>query len=815
MTQTAEIQRTRLPVAVVAHTHWDREWYAPFQTFRLALVDLLDELLDLLEAEPPFRCFLLDGQMAMVDDYLEVRPENEARLRRLVTSERLVVGPFYVLADEFLVSGETLVRNLELGLERAATLGGAMPVGYLPDMFGHAAQMPQLLRLFGFEHAVVWRGVPFAVNRTAFWWSAPDGSTVRAEYLISSYSNGARIGPDERDLLGRLEADEAKLGPALAGRRLVMAGHDHQPPKPFLPAVIERANESQDRYELRMTTLVEALAAGATEGLPSWQGELRSSARANLLMGVTSNRLDVRRAAASAERALERRAEPLSALFLPPERWPKALLDVAWREVVRNAAHDSVCACSADETVAAVLERYREGRQLADGLSKRALSALARSLSHSGQVVVNPTARARGGMVEVSPDGAAPPGGTQEAGEGRVLARVEGVPGFGWAAWRPSPPQRPVRAERRGMANGLCTVEVDPADGTFSIDGHGGLGRLVDGGDAGDTYNWSPPDVDELVDRPERIGIEVAEEGPVRARIELHRRYLWPERVEETSGSHPAGGDGGRRNTCRAGIRPVEVTTSLELRAGERFVRLTVAFDNAHRDHRLRALFPLPAPATSSEAECAFAVVERGLEAEGGEGEVGVPTFPARRFVRAGRITIVHDGVLEYELVDVNRASGRPEAHAVAITLLRATGMLSRGPMTTRSSPAGPELPLEGPQLQGRMTSRLAVGLDVEDPYAFSDEVLCPLEVVRATGAGSRSEVGSALTVEGAEVAAVRRRPGGLEVRVFNPTPTRTTVGFGGRSGSVLDLRGTLCRTFVDLVELGPWAIATVLLPDR
>jgi hypothetical protein len=257
------------------------------------------------------------------------------------------------------------------------------------------------------------------------------------------------------------------------------------------------------------------------------------------------------------------------------------------------------------------------------------------------------------------------------------------------------------------------------------------------------------------------------------------------------------------------------VTTGLELRAGERFVRLTIAWDNAHRDHRLRALFPLPALATSSEAECAFAVVERGLEAEGGEGEVGVPTFPARRFVRAGGLTIVHDGVLEYELVDVDRTSGRPEARSLAITLLRATGKLSQGPMTTRSSAAGPELPLEGPQLQGRVISRLAVGLDVEDPYAFSDEVLCPLEVVRATGAGTRSEAGSALTVEGAEVAAVRRQPGGLEIRVFNPTPAATSVGFGGRSGSVLDLRGTLRSTFIDRVELGPWAIATVLLSDR
>ncbi len=137
-------------VSVVPHTHWDREWYAPFQRFRLKLVDLLDDLLPRLEADPSFRHFLLDGQMAVVDDYLEIRPEAKATLQRLATSGRLAMGPWYALPDEFLVSGETLVRNLQLGIRRAADFGGAMDVGYLPDMFGHVAQMPQLLAGFGF-----------------------------------------------------------------------------------------------------------------------------------------------------------------------------------------------------------------------------------------------------------------------------------------------------------------------------------------------------------------------------------------------------------------------------------------------------------------------------------------------------------------------------------------------------------------------------------------------------------------------------------------------------------------------------------------
>ncbi len=147
-------------VAIVPHTHWDREWYEPFQSFRLRLVRMLDTLIPLLEGDPSYARFLLDGQMAVVDDYLEVRPENEARIRALAAARRLSMGPWYILMDEFLVSGETIVRNLQSGMLRGAAFGGAMEVGYLPDMFGHIAQMPQILRLAGFEHAVVWRGVP-------------------------------------------------------------------------------------------------------------------------------------------------------------------------------------------------------------------------------------------------------------------------------------------------------------------------------------------------------------------------------------------------------------------------------------------------------------------------------------------------------------------------------------------------------------------------------------------------------------------------------------------------------------------------------
>ena len=258
----------RRQVAVVPHTHWDREWYEPFQTFRLKLVRLVDDLLDLLERDPSYRHFLLDGQLAVIDDYLEIRPENEDRLRALAAAGRLTVGPWYILMDEFLVSGETIVRNLQTGIRRGSAFGGVMEVGYLPDMFGHIAQMPQILAQAGLDHAVVWRGVPSAVDRTAFVWSAPDGSRVRAEYLVAGYGNGAALPEDAKALVRRLAALEEEIGlvPPPGAPMLLMNGTDHLRPQPWLGRVVAEANELQDDFDLAITSLPEYLAGRRHRG---------------------------------------------------------------------------------------------------------------------------------------------------------------------------------------------------------------------------------------------------------------------------------------------------------------------------------------------------------------------------------------------------------------------------------------------------------------------------------------------------------------------------------------------------------------------
>ena len=259
---------------------------------------------------------------------------------------------------------------------------------------------------------------------------------------------------------------------------------------------------------------------------------------------------------------------------------------------------------------------------------------------------------------------------------------------------------------------------------------------------------------------------------------------------------------------------PITVVTTVEVRAGEGFVRVTTEFDNRVTDHRVRAEFPLPRPASSSRAECAFGIVERGVEAEGGPTEPALATFPSRRFVQAGGLTIAHEGLLEYELVD---RSSDGDARALAVTLVRATGMLSRPPMATRPLPAGPFVPAPSAQMQGPVTVRYAVAIgDDVDPYVLAEDAFVPLLTTAVSDEehGTLPATSSTLDVRGAQVSAVRRTSAGgpVELRVFNPGARASTVVISGHRGWLVDLRGRPLGPFEETFRLGPFAIATARL---
>jgi mannosylglycerate hydrolase len=791
----------------------------------MSLVDVVDEVLDQLEADPKLS-FTLDGQLATVDDYLEIRPEAEERIRTLVGEGRLAIGPWQTLMDEFLVDGETTLRNLETGLARAEELGSAMCVGYLPDMFGHIAQMPQILRTAGIETAVVWRGVPSAVDFHRFVWEGPDTSSVVTEYLPAGYDNAAYLfdvpGPPPLDVF------EERFRPWFGADDILgMVGTDHMP-------LVRDLSERLPPAGVLMGTLADYLQGAAPDGLPRWRGEMRSAARANLLPGVVSARIDLKAACARAERWLERYAEPLQTLY--GEEWPEPYLEQAWARMFQNSAHDSICGCSADEVSAQVLVRYAEAEQIGRELTQRALARIAAEAPRHSCAIVNPSPRDRTDLVELElvvpeeweavelelPDWATVP--TQEvrrqdpmlwettlAGtdvpvviarrlhgrelfgrylngyrieEGRAVLEVGDEPDPDWldveqlvremsfataeGRWNLRVVARPKRTLVAAVpvpALGWTTVRPrhvlgsDPKtrlDATVPLES---LTRIVRGKDIGDSYNFAPPLDDVLVDEPTEQRLETVEDGPLRRVSLLHRRYLW---------------DG----------TPVDTQTCFERRIGERFIRIRIDFDNPCEDQRVRVHVPLREPAERSYAQGQFAVVERGLEVEGGYGEVAVPTSPASSFVAAGGIALLLDHVTEYEVV----------GEELALTVLRSTGFISRNQNPWREDPAGPELPTPAAQLRGPHTFSFAWYPSTERIHEQAEQYRHPFLTAHGKSEAKelRSHMGLELGADPRVVLSALRRD---QARLVNESAEPQTVRFAGNE-----------------LELRPWEIRTIRL---
>lgn len=369
---------------IVSHTHWDREWYQPFQEFRIRLVTLVDGLLDILASDPSYRHFMLDGHSILVEDYLQIRPEREPDIREQIQKGRLLIGPWYVLPDEFLVSPESLIRNLMLGQRVSRRFGEPMSVGYVPDSFGHISQLPQILAGFGIHDAAIWRGVPDLP--TEFLWQSPDGSAVLTHYMRDGYGNLAWT-PHNPDGFARIVRQAVdRLAPhATTDAILLMNGMDHVEPSPDLPALMAAAGEYLPDVKLVHGTLPQYAAAihAANPALQTVQGEFRCSQRSNIIPGVLSARMWIKQRNRACETLLESWAEPFSAFGAwvdanqrVGESANHALVRHAWSLLLQNHPHDSICGCSVDQVHEEMWFRFDQVEQIAKEITQRSLASL-------------------------------------------------------------------------------------------------------------------------------------------------------------------------------------------------------------------------------------------------------------------------------------------------------------------------------------------------------------------------------------------------------------------------------------------------------
>jgi len=430
---SAEPQKTAI---VVSHTHWDRAWYLTFQQFRHRMVRMIDRLIDMLDNNPEYHSFTLDGQTILLEDYLEIRPERKSDLKRLISTGRMIVGPWYILPDLFLVSGESVIRNLQIGLRSSREYGSPMQVGYVPDPFGHFAQLPQILRGFGIDSFIFMRGLGCEEKSrtgTLFNWQSPDGSTVLATYLVDGYFNGAALGYPEQ--FGRF--DGLQPDPELARKRaneaiekleklqkehvfLVNNGFDHMPEQPDLPEILANINAT-GQINGHLRTSVSSAHAEKTEELNIGQelasapfdvaesstqfihgtfqhffeavkacgfdhhtltGDLLGNADHPILSSVFSTRIYLKQQNHRAQSLLERYVEPLTATtgVLFPRPSANAFTEYAWKLLLQNHPHDDICGCSADGVHEDDEVRFRQVTELAESLMTEQLE----NLMHAG-----------------------------------------------------------------------------------------------------------------------------------------------------------------------------------------------------------------------------------------------------------------------------------------------------------------------------------------------------------------------------------------------------------------------------------------------
>ena len=387
---------------IIPHSHWDREWYLPFEKHRMRLVDLFDTLIDLMEKNPDYTYYHMDGQFIVIEDYLEIKPDMRSRLFALIRAGRIQIGPWYQLQDEYLTSGEANVRNMLYGIKLCKSIG-AKPVesGYFPDSFGNISQAPQIVRGFGFDNAIFGRGVndmgtdnevvkQNGVTKSELIWRSPDGSEVIGVMFANWYHCAMELPEDAEALKERIHnLVGATSRFATTDQLLGMNGCDHQPVQTNLHKVIKLANEIQDEVEVKQSNFGIYMdeIRKHKDGLKVFEGEIAGQYGSGYgtLINTASTHVDIKQMNHDGQHQLERISEPESVIaMLNGDKYQSELFFYAWRKLMQCHPHDSICTCSTDEVYEEMKTRFRKSREVADQLGRNALEYIAANVNTSG-----------------------------------------------------------------------------------------------------------------------------------------------------------------------------------------------------------------------------------------------------------------------------------------------------------------------------------------------------------------------------------------------------------------------------------------------
>ena len=399
-------------VHVVPHSHWDREWYFTTSRSKIYLMHDLKRVLELLEKKEGYDSFILDGQASLLDDYLKWRPQDKERIRQLVTQGKLIIGPWYTQTDQLVISGESIIRNMQYGMRVCREFGEPMAVGYVPDSFGQAASMPQIYQSFGIQDTMFWRGVSDDdVQHTEYKWRGEDGSVVTVYQIPSGYYIGGAIPEKEAELAVFLKNDPFKTtwGRSSTNHVYLPNGFDQAPPRENLPELIEKMNELyKDDFSLQISTIEKYIEAVNQEQpeLEEIAGELINGKLMRIHKTIFSSRSDLKQLNTHVQNYLVNVMEPLLTLALSLGfDYPVETVREIWKLMFENAAHDSIGSCVSDTTNEDVYMRYKQARDIATNLVELTMREIATRVNHPqakeiSLTLFNTVDKQRSGIIE-------------------------------------------------------------------------------------------------------------------------------------------------------------------------------------------------------------------------------------------------------------------------------------------------------------------------------------------------------------------------------------------------------------------------------
>ena len=697
---------------VIPHSHWDREWYLPFEKHRVRLVELFDTLIEIMENDPDYTYYHMDGQYIVIDDYLEIKPHMRDRLYALIRGGRIHVGPWYILQDEYLTSGEANIRNMLYGLKLCRAIGAApVETGYFPDSFGNISQAPQIVRGFGFDSAVFGRGLndvgsdnqiikQNGITTSELIWRGADGSEIMAVMFAGWYHNAMELPTEEtaiRDRLAGLVASTSRF--ALTPHLLGMNGCDHQPVQTDLQTAIKLANRVQDEVEVKQSNFKDYLEAVRPykDTFPVYEGEINGqlSAGACPLICTASAHVDIKQMNHDTQHLLERITEPVSVLsMLNGGKYEEDLLLYAWKKLMQNHPHDSICSCSCDEIYEEMKTRFAKASACGEELRDTALDHLAATVKTDGidgdyaivvlslepnRSVLTVKANVDLDLTDDTPaiaifdgDGNEVPAKTKyihnqftytlpkdRFRQPRYVNRFEvemqvECHGIGYRTFtvkkRASAVKTAVTYTDHTLENEFLAVKINE-NGTVDVTDkrsgrtYAGQNLFEDTRDQGNLYNYVQPEGDTAVTTQS-----------AKAEITLHEITPWSV-------------------TCKVTVPmaiDADVTTYVTLSDGIARVDFRTVVTNRAENHRLRALFTSDIDTKSVYAEGQFDLVRRDIQpSEFWQNPCNAQRAQAFVTLESDTATdalmVANRGLCEYEVL-------RDGRNTLAVTLLRAVG---------------------------------------------------------------------------------------------------------------------------------------------